>query len=293
MTISGMTGFARSEGASDGLAWAWEARSVNGKGLDVRLRLPSGYDRLEAKTRETVQAKFKRGSVSVGLQLKREAAEQHLRVDMVRAASFAEAARKLARRGLAKPIDASGLMAMRGVVDVAAPLDDEAVRARVEAAMLASLSEAIDALAQARNAEGAALTPVLSDVIDRIAALRADAAEAAADAPATLKQRLNAKLAELIEQDIDPQRLAAEAALLASKADVREELDRLSAHIDAAREMLAASGPVGRKLDFLSQEFMREANTLCSKSADIALTRIGLDLKAAIEQFREQVQNVE
>lgn len=293
MTISGMTGFARTEGASEGLAWSWEARSVNGKGLDIRLRLPSGYDRLEAKTREAVQARFKRGSVSIGLQLKRDAVEQNLRVDIVRAAAFAEAARKLARRGLAKPIDAGGLMAMRGVVDVAAAQDDEDARARLDVAMLASLNEAIEALGAARDAEGAALTPVLSDVIDRIAELRADAARAAADAPEMLKQRLNAKLSELIEQDIDPQRLAAEVAILASKADVREELDRLSAHIDAAREMLGASGPVGRKLDFLSQEFMREANTLCSKSADIALTRIGLDLKAAIEQFREQVQNVE
>ncbi len=293
MPLSGMTGFARVDGAHDAAAWTWEARSVNGKGLDIRLRLPPGMERLEQNVRDRVQKRFARGSVSAGLQLRRQTEEAGLSVDRRQAAAYASAARALVRRGLAAPLTADGLMGLRGVVATEAAREDEAAQAALDAAVLADFDEVLAALHQARLDEGAALAPLLGAAVDRIDALREEAEASAGAQPVAIRDRLAAKLHELIEGGVDQDRLATEAAVLASKADVREELDRLAAHVGQARELFQSDGPVGRKLDFLTQEFMREANTTCSKSADIDLTRIGLALKATIEQFREQVQNVQ
>lgn len=290
MPLSGMTGFARADGERAGVRWTWEARSVNSKGLDIRLRLPPGLERLEPKAREAVQARFARGSVSATLQTKRETETARLRVNTSLAAQYAAAARALVRRGLADPMRADGLLDLRGVIEADAGVDDSDA---LDAVLLEGFTAAMDALAAARREEGAALAPVLCGAVDRIAALRADAEACASAQPQAIRERLAQRIAEIDVAGLSEERFAQEAAFLASKADIREELDRLAAHVDAARALLADDKPVGRKLDFLAQEFMREANTLCSKSADIALTRIGLELKSAIEQLREQIQNVE
>lgn len=293
MALSGMTGFARVDGAHNGASWTWEARSVNGKGLDIRLRLPTGHERLEARARELVQKRFARGSVTLGLQLRRQNEDGGVSLDRRQAAAYAAASQRLVRRGMATPLAAGAMLGLRGVMTSDASLEDDAARSALDEAVLASLAEGVEALHEARLGEGAALSPVLERAVDRIDALRADAENAAGAQPAAIRDRLAGKLAELVDGGVDPERLAVEVAVLATKADVREELDRLAAHVEQARTLLAGDAPAGRKLDFLTQEFMREANTTCSKSADIELTRIGLELKAAIEQFREQVQNVQ
>jgi uncharacterized protein (TIGR00255 family) len=292
MTLSGMTGFARAEGARGAVSWAWEVKSVNGRGLDLRVRMPNGMDALEPAVREAVQKRFRRGAVTAGLQLQRDAAGAGPRVNFAQLDALIAAVRPLISEGVVAPPRLDGLLALRGMIeadDHADADEEEALRADV----LRSLGAALDGLAAARRAEGAALAAVLEDAVARIEALRAAAAGLAATQPEAIRQRLAARIAELIGNEFPEDRLALEAAALAVKADVREELDRLAAHVVSARELLAAPEPSGRRLDFLAQELNREANTLCAKSADTELTRIGLDLKAAIEQFREQAQNVE
>jgi len=288
-----MTGFGRAEGAAGAWSWAVEARSVNGRNLEVRFRGPPGFDALERLAREGAQARMQRGQITIGIQAKRAESGGQTSINLEQLERYLTVASRLVDEGRATTPDAGGLLALRGVIEAGEETDDAETRAAVEAAMAASLSAALDALAVARREEGAALAPVLSSLIDRIQTLvRAADAEAGLQ-PAMLKERFERRMAELAGEAVTAERIVQEAAAMAVKADVREELDRLRSHIDGARALLAGEAAAGRRLDFLSQEFMREANTLCSKSALPALTAHGLDLKATIEQFREQVQNVE
>ena len=293
--FASMTGFAENSGAHDGLRWRWEAKSVNGRGLDIRLRVPPGFDSLEPPARMLAAERFRRGSLQVSLTVEAESAGRGFKVDPVALAAAVKLAREVAAETGLAPARIDGILALKGVV-----VQDEAAvpgpleRAERDAAILKSLALTFDALSRARANEGARLKALLLTQVEEIDRLTREAGSLAAVQPAALRERLQAQIAELLSGGALPEdRLAQEAALLAVKADVREELDRLSAHVQEARALIAAGEGVGRKLDFLAQEFNREANTLCSKSADIALTRTGLALKAVIDQFREQAQNVE
>lgn len=293
MPISGMTGFGRAEGASGAWSWSAEARSVNGRNLETRFRGPPGFEGLERAAREGAQARFQRGQLTVGVQAKRAEGAVIVRINTGQLERYLALGAPLVAARKVTPPAWDGLLALRGVVEADdAGLDPEA-QAELEAAIGASVAAALDGLLAARREEGAALLPVLTGQVDRIAALTAQARELAAGQPAAIKARFEARLKELAGEAATEERIVQEAAALAVKADVREELDRLGGHVEAARGLIGADAAVGRRLDFLTQEFMREANTLCSKSASGALTAVGLDLKAVIEQFREQVQNVE
>ena len=297
-TLMSMTGFAREGGAlADGTSFVWELRSVNGRGLDLRLRLPPGQDALEPLLREAAARRLKRGNVSANLSLKREE-RPRLVPDRAALDQLLELAQALATRipGAAPP-RAEALLALPGVMRAEAPEADEDADEARRGELAAAFARALDGLVAARRAEGEALHRVLSALLDEIAALHNAAGREAAGQPEAQRARLMEQVAALLGEAgtarLPEERLAQEVAILAQRSDVREELDRLRAHLDAARAMLRAGEGVGRKLDFLVQEFMREANTLCSKSASVALTRVGLDLKAAIERLREQAANVE
>jgi uncharacterized protein (TIGR00255 family) len=292
--LASMTGFARTAGSVDGLAWAWEVRSVNGRGLDVRLRLPAGFDALEAALREEAARALKRGNVSATLTAKREEREK-LSPDPVALEQVLALATALAARiPGAPPPRAEALLALPGVLRAGAAEDDRIGPAVIEA-VRAGFAQAVAALVVARQEEGGRLAATLAGQLDEISALRVRAAAEAADQPAAQRARMLDSVRELLRdgQNLPEERIAQEVALLASRSDVREELDRLDSHIQAARALLAEAAQVGRRFDFLVQEFNREANTLCSKSASVALTATGLKLKATIEQLREQVQNIE
>lgn len=293
VTLSGMTGFGRMEGAAEGWSWAVEARSVNGRNLEVRFRGPPGFEGLERAARELAQARFQRGQLTVNVQAKRAEGIGQTRVNLEQIERYLKSVEPLIAAGRVSPPALDGLLALRGVIEAGEDDDDIELKARVEAAMAATLATALDALKASRHDEGAALLTVLSGLVDRIEKLTADAEAEAATQPAVIKERFERRMAELAGEAVSAERIVQEAAVLAGKADVREELDRLHSHAAAARTLLAEPAASGRRLDFLTQEFMREANTLCSKSATTALTAIGLELKAAIDQFREQVQNVE
>ncbi|WP_332769359.1 YicC/YloC family endoribonuclease [Phenylobacterium sp.] len=293
MPLNGMTGFGRAEGAAGDWSWSAEARSVNGRNLEVRFRGPPGFDTLERVARDGTQARFARGQVTIGVQAKRSEGGAQVRINLDQIERYLEAGAGLVAAGKAAPPSLDGLLALRGVVEAAETLDDPDAQASIEAAMALSIGAALEGLAEARREEGFALTGVLITLVDRIELLVRQAGETAAGQPAAIKARFEARMTELLGEAAPADRIVTEAAAMAVKADVREELDRLAGHIDGARSLIAGEGPAGRRLDFLTQEFMREANTLCSKSALSALTNIGLDLKATIEQFREQVQNVE
>ncbi len=291
-----MTGFARAEGRDDSLHWIWELKSVNGRTLDLRCRLPSGMDGLEPIARAAVAEKLKRGNVSISLTLMRGSKPPKVRINREVLHELLAVVRELEGKVEAAPPRLDGLLAVRGVVDVMEEEEeDEAVRQARQARIAATLADALDALRRMRAAEGARLATMVATHLAEIEKLRDAAATTAAAQPAALRERLKAQLAVLLDSApaLPEERLAQEAALLIAKGDVREELDRLAAHVAAARELMAEDGAIGRKLDFLCQEFNREANTLCSKSTDVELTRIGLALKAAIEQLREQIQNIE
>ncbi len=288
-----MTGFGRADGALERWSWSVEARSVNGRNLEVRFRGPPGFDSLERLARTSAQERLNRGQVTVGVQAKRaEAGVGTLRVNEAVLARYLALAHQMAEEG-ATPPSADGLLALRGVMD--APEDEEYpdARAPVEAAIAVTIGAALDALKLSREQEGGQLQPVIVDFIDRIEALTVQAEAEASAQTTAIRDRFARRMTELAPDAPGLEdRIFLEAAALATRADVREELDRLSAHVASARTLLQQP-PAGRKLDFLMQEFMREANTLCSKSATTPLTAIGLDLKAVIEQLREQVQNVE
>ncbi|HUH10875.1 MAG TPA: YicC/YloC family endoribonuclease [Brevundimonas sp.] len=296
--ISGMTGFGRADGALDGWTWTVEARSVNGRSLEVRYRGPGGFENLERLTKAAAQARLNRGQVTLGVQAKRaEGSEPAPRVNEAVLATYLKLANQLAEEG-AVPPSADGLLSLRGVIEVAEEVEDPETHAAVEAAIAATIEQALDALKLSRQREGEQLTPVIHDFVGTIEALTARAELEASSQTEAIRERFTRRISELapnLAQMGAPgleERIFLEAAALATKADVREELDRLTAHVDSARTLLQQP-PAGRKLDFLMQEFMREANTLCSKSATTPLTGIGLELKAVIEQLREQVQNVE
>jgi len=294
MPISGMTGFGRAEAALGEWSWAVEARSVNGRNLDVRFRGPPGLETLDRIVREAAQTRFQRGQVTVGLQAKRVEKQAAVQVNLDQIERYLAAGEALVAAGRAAPPRLDGLLALRGVIELADAEADPEAQAQLESAMAASVAEAMDQLKAARAAEGLALREVLAGLAAQIADLAGQAEGLAAEQPAAIKARFERRLRELTGDlgGLD-ERIVQEAAALAVKADVREELDRLASHVVAARTLIEGDGPAGRRLDFLMQEFMREANTLCSKSATPALTAIGLELKATIEQLREQVQNVE
>jgi uncharacterized protein (TIGR00255 family) len=295
MTLKSMTGFARADGLHGDTSWHWEARSVNGRNLDLRLRLPSGFEALEIKTRALAQEKLARGNCTISLWVKREGGQLEIRLNeaaLRQAQAVAERAQDMT--GL-KRARLDTLLGMRGVVEAVEGEESEEAQAALHHALLASLTAALDALVRARANEGERLQAVIEKQLAAIGTLVERTAGAAARQPAAVAARLGEQIARLAEpgSSLDPERLHQEALLLAAKADIQEELDRLRAHVAAAEELTRSDQPVGRKFEFLAQEFNREANTICSKAADIEISRTGLELKTVIDQLREQVQNIE
>ncbi len=295
MSLSSMTGFARSHGVTGSYAWAWEIKSVNGKGLDLRLRLPPGWDAIEVPVRALAAEKLARGSVQASLTVERTGIVPVVRINTAVLESVLTAVRQLARRIDASPPSLDGLLALKGVIEVGDAEENEQEKRSAETAVIAGFAETIAALLEMRRHEGAALGQLLAVRLGDIAAHVQRAELTPGRRPETIRARLAEQVAALLAQSdrFDPDRLHQEAILIATKADVREELDRLTAHLAQAQLLIGHGGPIGRRLDFLAQELNREANTLCAKANDVELTNIGLELKAAVEQFREQVQNVE
>ncbi len=295
MTLQSMTGFARSEGTSGRYRWAWELRSVNGKGLDLRLRLPSGMEALETACRDIASQSLSRGNIQAGLSL--SASETKLEAVVNRDALDAVLALKqeLGSAISDAPLSFDTLLSVRGLVEFREPVETEEVQSARNADIVAGFSAAVAALRSMREREGTSLYALLSTHIDRIEQLTSVINADPSRQPEHIRARLEAQIALIGDgtSGLDRERLYAEAALLATKADLREEIDRLTSHVSAARELLATGGPVGRKLDFLAQEFNRESNTICSKSNASAVTAAGIELKVVIDQFREQVQNLE
>ncbi len=296
LTLSSMTGFARTEGQNDFCSWGWEIKSVNAKGLDVRCRLPNGFDHLESLVRGRAARCFRRGNITVNLTVSKNQTASLFQVNQQVLDGIVALVPALESKfGNLPPPNVADLLNMRGVLE---PVEDslgEDDKKALDAAVLDDLDQTLFALKQMRDDEGARLQSVLTEQLAMITRLQGEAGALAAVQPDALRQRLKEQVAEILDAApaLPEERLVQEVAVLMTKADIREELDRLKSHEDAARDLLASDGGVGRKLDFLCQEFNREANTLCSKSSDVELTRIGLDLKAVIEQFREQVQNIE
>lgn len=295
VSVASMTGFARREGGDAKLTWIWEAKSVNGRGLDVRCRLPSGMEGLETKVRAAVPRFCVRGNVTVSLTLDRGERAMRLQVNRDMLDQLIRLTREVQQEVEAEPPRLDGLLSVRGVLETVEESDEPGTLEAREARMAEDLEHLLEQLAQTRRQEGARLKAMAQSHLDHISELTAEAAATAEAQPDALKARLRRQLDELLEMDtgVSEERLAQELALLISKSDVREELDRLIAHETAARELLEEEGAIGRRLDFLCQEFNREANTLCSKAQDVTLTRIGLALKNAVEQLREQIQNIE
>jgi uncharacterized protein (TIGR00255 family) len=295
MPLFSMTGFARSAFGAEGAKFSWELKSVNARGLDVKVRLPAGLDHLEPDIRALTREQMVRGSCFFALQKEGDAESSRLLLNEEALALVVAAARRLAAvEGIAMPT-ADGLLAIPGVLrDGGAPLGEEAAKRR-DSAVLQSLRAGIEALKSARAEEGKRLRAVLAGHLDSIAGLVEQAASIAEEAPAGLRARVQEQVALLTAErnGLDPDRLHQEAVLLATRADIREELDRLRSHVASARNLLDSDEAVGRRFEFLSQEFNREANTLCSKAFDRRLTAVGVELKTVIDQFREQVQNLE
>ena len=294
MTLASMTGFARAEGGNGSSNWTWEVRSVNGRGLDVRCRLPAGFDGLEGRVRALAGERFKRGNINVNLTVSRAEGVGEVSVNHQVLEQITEVAKEIGKAaGVEPPLQ--GILGVRGVLEFKEADESEDQRQAREEAVTATLETAFDELVKVRRGEGAHTARVLSEALDELQKLVGEARTGAATQVETIRARIAKQVEELMAASagLPEERLVQEVALLAGKADVREELDRLDAHVVAARELLAGDGAVGRRLDFLSQEFNREANTLCSKSSDLDLTRIGLDLKTVIDRFKEQVANVE
>jgi uncharacterized protein (TIGR00255 family) len=295
MPLSSMTGFARSSGEHQGLYWQWEIKSVNGKALDVRLRLPPGFEALETPVRSALASAFRRGNLQVSLSVSGAVQRETVRLNHEILDRLVEAGEALRERIGGEPLRADALLAIRGVVEVTSLPEEEDQIERRHAAMLESFGEALRALAAARLEEGARLHAILSGQVTRIAELTGSARANPARSVEAISARLAEQVSRLMETGaaLDPDRLHQEAVLAATRADIQEELDRLDSHVEAAHQLLAASEAIGRKFDFLAQEFNREANTLCSKASDRSLSLIGLDLKTVIDQLREQAQNIE
>ena len=295
MAVRSMTGFARAEVETDAGSFVWELRAVNGKSLDVRYRLPQGLEHLEGELKRRVAATVTRGNLQANLQWRREPGVARLVVNEEMLARVLAMSGKLVADGHAAPPTADGLLAIKGLIDVAEQTLDETGAEARDRAVVAGFDEALSRLEAVRREEGAALAAILAARLAEIA----DLAERADKDPSRTTEAIRRRLKEQVEaligasEDLDAGRLHQEAALMAAKADIREEIDRLRAHLAAAEALLSAGGGIGRRLDFLSQEFHRESNTICSKSNAATLTAIGLDLKVVVDQFREQVQNIE
>jgi uncharacterized protein (TIGR00255 family) len=295
MALSSMTGFARGQGVAGTYAWAWELKSVNSKGLDLKLRLPPGWEAIEPAVRARASEILSRGSVFANLSVSREGAAPVARINEPALNAVLAALKGLSSKVAGAPPTLDGILALKGVMEVSEAEESEDERSAAELAAVAGFSDALKGLADMRRTEGQALGKILSARLSEIGTLAARAEATPGRKPEAIKARLAQQVAELLEasQRFDTDRLHQEAILLATKIDIREELDRLAAHVAQAKKLIADGGPIGRKLDFLSQELNRESNTLCSKANDLELTNIGLELKAVVEQFREQVQNLE
>ena len=295
MALSSMTGFARSHGTSGPYAFEWELKSVNAKGFDLRMRLPPGWDEIEAPARKRAAEVLSRGTVYANLNLKRAGGLSTVRVNEEVLASIVKIAGVLAGRIDAVAPSIDGLLGIKGVIEVVEPESDEAEDKAAKLAVAMAFDEALSALIEMRKREGATLGRILSQRLDEIEDLARKAEAAPGRKPDAIRARLAEQIAALLDSSdrFDPERLNQEALLIAAKADIREELDRIASHISQAREMVGKGGAVGRRLDFLAQEFNREVNTCCSKSNDLELTNTGLAMKNVVEQFREQVQNLE
>jgi len=295
MALSSMTGFARGQGGGGSYAWAWELKSVNSKGLDLKLRLPPGWEAVEPGVRARASEVLSRGSVFANLTVSREGTAPVARINEPALNAVLAALKGLEGKVAGAPPSLDGILALKGVMEVSEAEESESERSAAEAAVVAGFGEALKGLAEMRRIEGQALGKILSARLSEIGALAARAEAAPGRKPEAIKARLAEQVATLLEasQRFDADRLHQEAIMLATKIDIREELDRLAAHVAQANKLIAGGGPIGRKLDFLSQELNRESNTLCSKANDLELTNIGLELKAVVEQFREQVQNLE
>jgi uncharacterized protein (TIGR00255 family) len=295
MALSSMTGFARAQGVSGPYAWAWELKSVNAKGFDLRLRLPQGWDAVDAPVRAKAVEALARGTVYGNLSVERQGVVPTVTINEDVLNAVLGAVDKLKGRIGAAPPSVDGILGLKGVIEVGEQEISADQRTAAEAAVTTGFASALADLVKARRDEGAALARMLTVRLDEIAALTERAEKAPGRQADAIKARLAEQVAVLLEAGnrFDPERLHQEAILLASKADIREELDRLGAHVAQAKKLIGGGGPVGRRLDFLSQELNRESNTLCAKSNDVELTNIGLELKSVVEQFREQVQNLE
>jgi uncharacterized protein (TIGR00255 family) len=295
MALKSMTGFSRCDGGSGNLNWHWEMRTVNGKGLDIRLRLPPGYERLEQRARDACNRALSRGNCTITLSLKQAAGGVRITLNEEAFKQVAEAANAARSMIEASPPSLDGLLAIRGVMEFSEDEPDEAEAEARAQAMMDDLEQVLADVVEARRAEGDRLTSVIAAQIDEIEQLTARIEAAPGRTPEAIRQRLSEQLARLLEEGsaLDAQRLHQEAALLAAKADIQEEIERLKVHVEAARELLDSDEPVGRRLEFLSQEFNREANTICSKANDTEISQGGLALKAVIDRLREQVQNIE
>lgn len=295
MALSSMTGFARSRGETGVYAFEWELKSVNAKGLDLRLRVPPGWDAVEPLARKRGADALSRGTVYANLAVKRAGAALDIRVNEDVLGAVMKVAGDLSSRLGAAPPTVDGLLAIKGVLDVVEPQDSEADRQAAEAAILAGFDVALKSLVEMRRREGEALRLILLQRLDEISALARRADEAPGRRADAIRTRLAEQIATLLDasERFDADRLHQEALMMAARADVREELDRIAAHVAQARELLAKGEAVGRRLDFLAQEFNREVNTTCSKANDLELTNLGLEMKSVVEQFREQVQNLE
>ncbi|MBL4800609.1 MAG: YicC family protein [Emcibacter sp.] len=295
MTLSSMTGFARVTGNWENYHWTWEIKSVNGRNLDVRCRTPVGLDGIEQMARKTMKNSIARGSVNINLQMNRETDGTSFKINQKMLDVLVEVATETAMKNHLPQPSLDALMGVREVIQYVEVQEDEETLKSRDMALNKSFSEALAAFKTAREVEGAAMQTVLGDLLDEIEQLVKQADSLAAEMPELIRKRYMDKVNALLDDKsgIDPERIAQEVVLLATKADIKEEIDRLYAHIDAGRKHIKTNGQVGRKLDFLTQEFNREANTLCSKASDIRMTDIGLSLKTSIDQFREQVQNIE
>jgi uncharacterized protein (TIGR00255 family) len=295
MALSSMTGFARGHGVSGAYAWSWEIKSVNAKGLDLRLRLPPGWDAVEVPARKRATEALARGTVYANLSVERKGAAPTVKVNEQVLAAVLAMIKGLTGKVDAAPARLDGILGLKGVMEVTEEDESEDARRAAEAAVIAGFDQALADLAVMRREEGATLGHLLLARLAEIAALTARAEKAPGRKPEAIKARLAEQVANLLaaSQRFDSDRLHQEAIMLAAKADIREELDRLASHVAQAQKLLSDGGPVGRRLDFLAQELHRESNTLTAKANDVELTNIGLELKSVVEQFREQVQNLE
>jgi len=295
MALSSMTGFARGHGVAGSYAWSWEIKSVNAKGLDLRLRLPPGWDAIEVPARARAAETLSRGTAYANLTVERKGVATTVKVNEPVLSAVLATLKRLHERVEAAPATLDGILSLKGVIEITEEDEREEDRRAAEAAILEGFDNALGELVAMRREEGATLGRVLSKRLKEIAALAARAEAAPGRKPEAIKARLAEQVATLLSAStrFDSDRLHQEAIMLASKADIREELDRLASHVAQAQKLLADGGPVGRRLDFLAQELNRESNTLTAKANDVELTNIGLELKSAVEQFREQVQNLE